>query len=89
MASAKPGLRPVIPHFSSGPCPKRPGWSLQTLTDALLGRSPDVAEVASAMFDAVRSLEDEDATELAEDEIHEETMRHIPHFLDEGWTWRR
>jgi phosphoserine aminotransferase len=39
MASAKPGLRPVIPHFSSGPCPKRPGWSLQTLTDALLGRS--------------------------------------------------
>jgi phosphoserine aminotransferase len=39
MASGKPGLRPVIPHFSSGPCPKRPGWSLQTLTDALLGRS--------------------------------------------------
>jgi phosphoserine aminotransferase len=39
MASARPGLRPVIPHFSSGPCPKRPGWSLQTLTDALLGRS--------------------------------------------------
>jgi phosphoserine aminotransferase len=39
MASAKPGSRPVIPHFSSGPCPKRPGWSLQALTDALLGRS--------------------------------------------------
>ena len=56
---------------------------------ALLGRSPDVAEVASAMFNAVRSLEDEDASELAEDEIREETMSHIPHFLDEGWTWRR
>ncbi|MBX6426851.1 MAG: phosphoserine transaminase [Variibacter sp.] len=39
MAVAKPGVRPVIPHFSSGPCPKRPGWSLQALTDALLGRS--------------------------------------------------
>ncbi|MCC7348550.1 MAG: phosphoserine aminotransferase, partial [Variibacter sp.] len=39
MASSKPGVRPVIPHFSSGPCPKRPGWSLQVLTDALLGRS--------------------------------------------------
>jgi phosphoserine aminotransferase len=39
MAMAKPGVRPAIPHFSSGPCPKRPGWSLQTLTDALLGRS--------------------------------------------------
>ena len=35
----KPGVRPVTPHFSSGPCAKRPGWSLQVLTDAVLGRS--------------------------------------------------
>jgi phosphoserine aminotransferase len=34
-----PGVRPVIPHYSSGPCAKRPGWSLQALTDAVLGRS--------------------------------------------------
>ena len=39
MAIAKPGLRPAIPHFSSGPCAKRPGWSLQALTDAALARS--------------------------------------------------
>jgi phosphoserine aminotransferase len=39
MSSQKPGERPVIPHFSSGPCAKRPGWSLQVLTDAVLGRS--------------------------------------------------
>ncbi|MEX2033666.1 MAG: phosphoserine transaminase, partial [Xanthobacteraceae bacterium] len=39
MMSNRPGVRPVIPHFSSGPCAKRPGWSLQTLTDAALGRS--------------------------------------------------
>jgi lipoate-protein ligase A len=56
---------------------------------ALLGRSPEVAEVANAMFEAVRSLEDEDATEMAEEEIRAETMSRIPHFLDEGWTWRR
>jgi phosphoserine aminotransferase len=39
MTATKPGLRPAIPHFSSGPCAKRPGWSLQALTDAALGRS--------------------------------------------------
>lgn len=39
MANQKPGVRPVVPHFASGPCAKRPGWSLQGLTDALLGRS--------------------------------------------------
>ena len=39
MSQQKPGVRPAIPHFSSGPCAKRPGWSLQALTDAALGRS--------------------------------------------------
>jgi len=39
MTNAMPGVRPSNPHFSSGPCAKRPGWSLQALTDAVLGRS--------------------------------------------------
>lgn len=35
----KPGLRPANPNFSSGPCAKRPGWSVEALKDAALGRS--------------------------------------------------
>src|SRR5438034_8051717 len=39
MSHAMPAVRPAVPHFSSGPCAKRPGWSLSVLTDAVLGRS--------------------------------------------------
>jgi len=36
---AAPEVRPRNPRFSSGPCTKRPGWSLGNLADAPLGRS--------------------------------------------------
>src|SRR6201993_1996403 len=39
MTIAMPSVRPSVPHFSSGPCAKRPGWSPQSLTGAILGRS--------------------------------------------------
>lgn len=39
MSTAMPGTRPVNPRFSSGPCAKRPGWTLDGLQDAALGRS--------------------------------------------------
>ena len=35
----KPSIRPQRPQFSSGPCAKRPGWSLDALSGAFLGRS--------------------------------------------------
>lgn len=35
----KPEVRPAAPHFSSGPCAKRPGWSPEIYTDAPVGRS--------------------------------------------------
>ncbi|WP_119678162.1 phosphoserine transaminase [Indioceanicola profundi] len=34
-----PEIRPANPQFSSGPCAKRPGWSLDALKGALVGRS--------------------------------------------------
>ena len=35
----KPTRRPANPRFSSGPCTKRPGWSVDALKGALLGRN--------------------------------------------------
>ena len=35
----QPSHRPARPHFSSGPCAKRPGWSPDKLRSALTGRS--------------------------------------------------
>ncbi|WP_414644981.1 phosphoserine transaminase [Bosea sp. (in: a-proteobacteria)] len=39
MANTVPSTRPRVPNFSSGPCAKRPGWTLKALSDAPLGRS--------------------------------------------------
>ena len=39
IATPKPEVRPANPAFSSGPCAKRPGWTLAALDGALLGRS--------------------------------------------------
>src|SRR5271169_2570728 len=39
MTMTTPPVRPAVPHFSSGPCAKRPGWKPQNLTEAVLGRS--------------------------------------------------
>ncbi|QFT30110.1 Phosphoserine aminotransferase [Labrenzia sp. THAF82] len=51
--TAKPDVRPANPNFSSGPCSKRPGWSLDQLSDAPLGRShrakPGKAKLAEAI----------------------------------------
>ena len=35
----KPSALPARPHFSSGPCPKPPGWSVDKLDTRVLGRS--------------------------------------------------
>ncbi len=59
MSSAKPSAKPNNPNFSSGPCSKRPGWSLDALSDALTGRShrsgPGKAKLAE-VIDRHRAL---------------------------------
>ena len=39
MPAARPDRVPERPYFSSGPCAKRPGWTPDALSDAVLGRS--------------------------------------------------
>ncbi|MCW8915494.1 MAG: phosphoserine transaminase [Magnetovibrio sp.] len=39
MTNTKPSIRPANPNFSSGPCAKRPGWTVDALSGALTGRS--------------------------------------------------
>ena len=39
MTTPRPAARPRVPHFSSGPCAKRPGYSLDNLKEATLSRS--------------------------------------------------
>jgi lipoyl(octanoyl) transferase len=79
-----------LSSFAAGALNESLGSIAQPATlAALLGRAPGPAEVASAMFDAVRSLEDVDAIELDEDEIRTEALQHLPRFLDKEWTWRR
>ena len=52
-APARPSLRPRIPHFSSGPCAKRPGWSLEALKSATLGRSHRGKEGKAKLAEAI------------------------------------
>ena len=59
MTMTKPAVRPANPCFSSGPCAKRPGWSLEALSSAALGRShrakPGKAKL-QAVIDLTREI---------------------------------
>jgi phosphoserine aminotransferase len=39
MTLTRPATRPANPNFSCGPCAKRPGWKVDALASALVGRS--------------------------------------------------
>ena len=48
-----PAERPANPRFSSGPCAKRPGWALEALGDAPLGRSHRAKAGKSKLAEAI------------------------------------
>jgi phosphoserine aminotransferase len=50
---AKPDLRPNNPNFSSGPCAKRPGFKLDALAGAFLGRSHRAAEPKARLAEVI------------------------------------
>ena len=49
----RPVQRPDNPNFSSGPCAKRPGWSLEALSGALLGRSHRAAGPKARLLEVI------------------------------------
>ena len=53
MALTAPAARPANPRFSSGPCTKIPGFSLDMLSDAPLGRSHRAAAGKAKLKEAI------------------------------------
>jgi phosphoserine aminotransferase len=49
----KPDIRPNNPRFSSGPCSKRPGWTLEALSGAMLGRSHRAKEPKAKLAEVI------------------------------------
>jgi phosphoserine aminotransferase len=58
MVPATPLLRPKNPHFSSGPCAKRPGFSLDALEGAALGRSHRAKEPKAKLAEVITRSRD-------------------------------
>jgi phosphoserine aminotransferase len=55
MPLTAPAVKPANPNFSSGPCAKRPGWTVAALANALVGRSHR-AKPAKARIDKAVAL---------------------------------
>jgi phosphoserine aminotransferase len=52
-AANRPSRKPAVPNFSSGPCAKRPGWSLGALSAALVGRSHRAPEGKARLAEVI------------------------------------
>ncbi|WP_269522381.1 phosphoserine transaminase [Coraliomargarita parva] len=49
----KPTTKPNRPYFSSGPCSKRPGWTFDAISDAMVGRSHRAKEAKARIQDVI------------------------------------
>ena len=79
--------QPMLAQLAVRPIPPAPPAG--TLREAL-GRAPSTCDVATAMFAAVRALEDADASPLDEALEFDAAMRErITQYEDDRWTWRR
>jgi lipoate-protein ligase A len=79
--------QPLLARLALRPLPVIPAPA--TLHEAL-GRVPPVAEVADALFAAVRATEDPDALPFdATPSLDAAVRRAADRFRDDGWTWRR
>jgi lipoyl(octanoyl) transferase len=77
----------TIPHLMCEPASL--SGSAATLRDAL-GRAPSLAEVADALFDAVRTHADPTALPLGADALVEREATDLAtRYRDDAWTWRR
>lgn len=55
----------------------------------ILGHSPTAKEVAEAMFQAVKTLEDSNASQIDAQSVINSAAEFESHFLNNEWTWRR
>jgi lipoate-protein ligase A len=78
----------LITRLLTDPGSVAPAPRAATLASSL-GRVPEVHEVASALFAAVRELEDENARELEVSEADSFAAEHLERYRSEWWTWRR
>ena len=49
----QPSIKPKNPNFSSGPCSKRPGWSIDVLKNAPIGRSHRAKECKDKLNEVI------------------------------------
>jgi lipoate-protein ligase A len=55
---------------------------------SLLGRAPSFAEIADALFNAVRNVADAGPQQLSANEVLPIALAHVARFRDPLWTWR-